>query len=62
MTLGTDGNRMWIALGSPPEHQLIVPSVTLFPKGKDLYLDIQQRRVTRLPLGKDGRFVIPPHM
>jgi hypothetical protein len=62
VTLGTDGNRMWIALGSPPEHQLIVPSVTLFPKGKDLYLDIQQRRVTRLPLGKDGRFVIPPTM
>lgn len=62
VTLGTDGHRMWIALGSPPEHQLIVPSVTLLPKGKDLYLDIQQRRVTRLPLGKDGRFVIPPNM
>ncbi|MCY1021033.1 hypothetical protein [Pyxidicoccus sp. MSG2] len=61
VTLGTDGNRMWIALGSPPEHQLIVPSVALFPKGKDLYLDIQQRRVTRLLLGKDGRFVIPPN-
>lgn len=62
VTLGTDGHRMWIALGSPPEHQLIVPSVTLVPKGKDLYLDIQQRRVTRLPMGKDGRFVIPPEM
>ncbi len=60
VTLGTDGTRMWIALGSPPEHQLIVPSVTLSPKGRDLYLDIKQRHVTRLRLGQDGRFFIPP--
>lgn len=62
VTLGTDGERLWIALGSPPEHQLIVPSVTLSPKGSDLYLDIQRRRVTRLRLGKDGRFFIPPEL
>jgi hypothetical protein len=62
VTLGTDGGRMWIALGSPPEHQLIVPSVTLFPKGSDLYLDIQRRYITRLRLGKDGRFFIPPEL
>ncbi|NMO14176.1 hypothetical protein HPC49_19305 [Pyxidicoccus fallax] len=59
VTLGTDGARMWIALGAPPEHQLIVPSVTLTPKGKDLYLDIKQRYVTRLRLGEDGRFILP---
>jgi hypothetical protein len=62
VTLGTDGARMWIALGSPPEHQLIVPSVTLTPKGKELYLDIKQRYVTRLRLGQDGRFFIPPEL
>jgi len=62
LTLGTDGGRMWIALGSPPEHQLIVPSVTLTPKGKDLYLDIKQRYTTRLRLGEDGRFFIPPEL
>ncbi|MFP2934243.1 hypothetical protein ACLESO_55815 [Pyxidicoccus sp. 3LG] len=60
VTLGTDGGRMWIALGAPPEHQLIVPTVKLTPKGKDLYLDIQQRYLTRLRLGEDGRFVMPP--
>ncbi|MBZ4416893.1 hypothetical protein [Myxococcus sp. RHSTA-1-4] len=59
VTLGTDGGRMWIALGAPPEHQLIVPAVTLTPKGKDLYLDIKQRYVTRLRLGEDGRFIMP---
>ncbi|WP_164020955.1 hypothetical protein [Pyxidicoccus trucidator] len=60
VALGTDGGRMWVALGNPPEHQLIVPSLTLFPNGSDLYLDIKQRYITRLRLGKDGRFVIPP--
>lgn len=60
VVLGTDGGRMWLALGEPPEHQLLVPSVTLLPKGKDLYLDIKQRYVTRLRLGRDGRFVVPP--
>ena len=60
VTLGTDGGRMWIALGVPPEHQLIVPSVTFTPKGKDLYLDIKQRYTTRLRLGEDGRFIMPP--
>jgi hypothetical protein len=60
VTLGTDGGRLWIALGGPPEHQLIVPSVTLTPKGKDLYLDIKQRYITRLRLGEDGHFIEPP--
>jgi hypothetical protein len=59
VVLGTDGGRLWIALGEPPEHQLIVPSVTLHPKGKELYLDIKQRYTTRLRLGADGRFVVP---
>lgn len=59
VTLGTNGHRAWIALGTPPQHQLIVPSVKLFPQGKDLYVDIQQRRVTRLRLGEDGYFVLP---
>ncbi|MBJ6764169.1 hypothetical protein JGU66_25625 [Myxococcaceae bacterium JPH2] len=60
VTLGTDGHRAWIALGAPPSHQLLVPSVTFFPNGKDLYLDIHQRYVTRLRLGNDGRFIVPP--
>lgn len=60
VTLGTDGGRLWIALGEPPEHQLIAPSVTFTPKGKDLYLDIKQRYTTRLRLGEDGRFILPP--
>ncbi|MBU8896942.1 hypothetical protein KRR26_15085 [Corallococcus sp. M34] len=60
VTLGTDGHRAWIALGTPPEHQLLVPSVTFSPNGKDLYLDIHQRYVTRLRLGSDGRFIVPP--
>jgi hypothetical protein len=59
VVLGTDGARLWIALGAVPEHQLIVPSVTLHPKGKELYLDIKQRYTTRLRLGRDGRFVVP---
>jgi hypothetical protein len=60
VTLGTDGHRAWIALGEPPQHQLLVPSVKLVPKGKDLYVDIRQRSVTRLRLGADGRFLVPP--
>ncbi len=59
VVLGTDGARAWIALGEPPQHQLLVPKVAFFRKGKQLYLDIQQRHVTRLPLGKDGRFLVP---
>jgi hypothetical protein len=62
VTLGTDGHRAWIALGTPPQHQLIVPSVKLIPKGKDLYVDIQQRYVTRLRLGADGHFLLPAPM
>ncbi|MFP2958131.1 hypothetical protein ACLEPN_09920 [Myxococcus sp. 1LA] len=57
--VGTDGRRAWVALGTPPQHHLMVPSVKLFPNGKDLYLDIQQRYLTRLRLGADGRFVVP---
>lgn len=59
VALGTDGRRAWAALGTPPQHHLMVPSVKLFPNGKDLYLDIQQRYLTRLRLGADGRFVVP---
>ncbi|WP_140878053.1 hypothetical protein [Myxococcus xanthus] len=59
VVLGTDGRRAWAALGTPPQHHLLVPSVKLFPNGKDLYLDIQQRYLTRLRLGADGRFVVP---
>lgn len=59
-TLGTDGHRAWIALGRPPQHLLIAPKVTFFRNGKDLYLDIHQRYVTRLRLGADGHFIVPP--
>ncbi|MBN9683895.1 MULTISPECIES: hypothetical protein [unclassified Corallococcus] len=60
VTVGTDGHHAWIALGVPPQHQLIAPKVTFFRNGKDLYVDIHQRYVTRLALGADGRFVVPP--
>jgi hypothetical protein len=57
VVLGTDGWRAWIALGTPPEHQLLVPSVSLFPKGKQLYLDVKLERTSRFALGKDGHFL-----
>lgn len=57
VVLGTDGWRAWIALGTPPEHQLLVPSVTLSPKGKQLYLDVKLERTSRFALGKDGHFL-----
>jgi hypothetical protein len=57
--LATDGHRVWSALGEPPRHLLLVPSVSLLPKGQQLYLDVQQQRVTRLRLGPDGRFTPP---
>lgn len=59
VVLGTDGARAWIALGEPPQHQLIVPSVAFFTSGKDVYLDVKQRYVTRMRLGKDGHFLQP---
>ncbi len=59
VVIGTDGARAWFALGSPEQHQLIVPSVAFFTQGKQVYLDIKQRHVTRLALGKDGRFIQP---
>lgn len=62
VVLGTDGANAWFALGSPEQHQLIVPSVAFFTQGKSVYLDIKQRYLTRLALGKDGRFIQPaPH-
>jgi hypothetical protein len=57
VVLGTDGARAWIALGQPPEHQLIAPSVSLSPKKDQLYLDVKIEYVNRLRLGPDGRFV-----
>jgi hypothetical protein len=33
--------------------------VSFFRSGKQLFLDIRQRHVTRLALGRDGRFVVP---
>lgn len=57
VVLGTDGWRAWIALGTPPQHQLLVPSVRLAPKGKRLYLDVKLERTSRFALGKDGRFI-----
>ncbi|WP_420942884.1 hypothetical protein [Archangium gephyra] len=57
VVLGTDGGRAWIALGKPPEHQLLVPSVRLEPKGKRLYLDVKLERTSRFALGKDGHFI-----
>lgn len=57
VVLGTDGWRAWIALGTPPEHQLLVPSVNLFPKGKQLYLDVKLERTSRFALGRDGHFI-----
>lgn len=60
VSLGTDGHRAWIALAEAPRHMLIAPKVTFFRNGKDLYLDIHQRYVTRLRLGADGHFVVPP--
>jgi len=60
VVIGTDGPSAWFALGSPTQHQLIVPSVAFFTQGKSVYLDIKQRYVTRLALGKDGRFIQPP--
>lgn len=57
--LATDGHRVWSALGEPPRHLLLVPSVSLLPKGQQLYLDVQQERVTRLRLGPEGRFTPP---
>ncbi len=59
VVIGTDGASAWFALGSPEQHQLIVPSVAFFTRGKHVYLDIKQRHVTRLALGKDGRFIQP---
>lgn len=59
VVLGTDGARAWIALGEPPQHQLIVPSVAFFTSGKDVYLDVKQRYLTRMRLGKDGHFLQP---
>jgi len=59
VVLGTDGASAWFALGSPAQHQLIVPSVAFFTQGKQVNLDIKQRYVTRLALGKDGRFIQP---
>jgi hypothetical protein len=56
VVLGTDGWRAWVALGKPPEHQLLVPSVSLRPKGKQLYLDVKLERTSRFALGKDGHF------
>ena len=60
VVLGTDGWRAWIALGTPPQHQLLVPSVRLEPKGKRLYLDVKLERTSRFALGKDGRFITGP--
>lgn len=57
VVLGTDGWRTWIALGTPPQHQLLVPSVRLAPKGKQLYLEVKQERTSRFALGKDGHFL-----
>jgi hypothetical protein len=57
VVLGTDGARAWTALGQPPEHQLIAPSVSLVPKKDQLYLDVKIEYVNRLRLGPDGRFV-----
>lgn len=57
VVLGTDGGRAWIALGQPPSHQLIAPSVSLHPTKKQLYLDVKLEYVNRLRLGADGRFV-----
>ncbi|MCY1080503.1 hypothetical protein [Archangium lansingense] len=57
VVLGTDGWRTWIALGTPPQHQLLAPSVSLKPKGKQLYLDVKLERTSRFALGKDGRFM-----
>jgi hypothetical protein len=59
VVLGTDGGRAWIALGRPPEHQLIAPSVSLTPKKNQLYLDVKLEYVNRLRLGADGHFVQP---
>lgn len=59
VVLGTDGGRAWIALGHPPEHQLIAPSVSLTPKKNQLYLDVKIDYVNRLRLGADGHFVQP---
>ena len=60
VVLGTDGQQLWAALGQPPEEQLLVPSASLFSSGKRLYLDVKQRYVTRMNLGKDGRFIQNP--
>jgi hypothetical protein len=59
VVLATDGHRVWSALGEPPRHLLLVPSVSLVPKGQQLYLDVQQARVTRLRLSPEGRFTPP---
>jgi hypothetical protein len=57
VVLGTDGWRAWVALGTPPQHQLLAPSVSLRPKGKQLYLDVKLERTSRFALGKDGHFL-----
>ncbi len=59
VVLGTDGGRAWIALGQPPSHQLIAPSVSLSPKKNQLYLDVKLEYVNRLRLDADGRFIQP---
>jgi hypothetical protein len=56
VVLGADGQRAWVALGTPPEEQLIAPAVAFFTYGKDLYLDVKGEYVSRLRLGRDGRF------
>ncbi|WP_309889068.1 hypothetical protein [Archangium sp.] len=57
VVLGTDGWRAWVALGTPPQHQLLVSSVSLRPKGKQLFLDVKLDRTSRFALGKNGRFI-----
>ncbi|HEX8819282.1 MAG TPA: hypothetical protein VF794_05115 [Archangium sp.] len=56
VVLGSDGQRLWLALGTPPEEQFIAPAASFFTYGKDLYLDVKRQYVSRLRLGKDGRF------
>jgi hypothetical protein len=59
VVLGTDGSHAWVALGRPPELQLIAPFVSLVPKKKQLFLDVKIDSVNRLPLGVDGHFIQP---
>jgi len=56
IALATDGERAWMPLGGPGQHQLPVPRVALRPSGRKLYLDVMLNQTTVFALRPDGMF------